>query len=140
MGSATCSLCQHNPNRRCQLGNNFAAKQLEKQPLVSACGSSVRISIRQYDRAVQGIVGSCSSSNQAAVQDCDGLCLEVNIAAVMQAMLAILGSLSVYVCLRHTDVHSESELNDSLPAHSASYTTHADASQAMFDTDALLCS
>lgn len=116
MGSATCSLCQHNPNRRCQLGNNFAAKQLEKQPLVSACGSSVRISIRQYDRAVQRIVGSCCSSNQAALQeDCDGLCLEVSIAAVMQATLAILDSFAACTSLRHTEVHSASEHNDSLP-------------------------
>ena len=77
VGNTSCPLCQQNPNRRCQLGNNFAAKQLEKQSLVSACGSSITISLKHSDRSWRGTAESCSSSSPAAVQDGSGICLEV---------------------------------------------------------------
>lgn len=102
-----CSLCQHNPNRRCELDKNFAAKQLEKQPLVSACGSPVRVSLKQYDISGQGSVDCCSSSSQAAVQECDALCLEVCIMAFMQPFTSYQITLSVMstcISVTYTDV------------------------------------
>lgn len=75
--NTSCPLCQHNPNRRCHLADNFAPKQLEKQPLLSCCGSSVRIGLTHCNNLWQGPVESCSSSRQAAVQECDEICLEV---------------------------------------------------------------
>ncbi|KAL3143120.1 PSII 6.1 kDa protein [Trebouxia sp. C0009 RCD-2024] len=77
--NTTCPLCQHNPNRRCQLADNFAPKQLEKQPLLSCCGSSVRIGLMHCNNLWQEPFESCSSSRQASVQECEEICLEFSL-------------------------------------------------------------
>lgn len=72
-----CALCQQNPNRRCEIGNNFAPKQLEKQPLTASCGSSIQISLKHLESVYKGNeVLACSASSQTA-QKPEGLCLEV---------------------------------------------------------------
>ena len=72
-----CALCQQNPNRRCEIGNNFAPKQLEKQPLTASCGSSIQISLEHLESVYKGNeVLACSASSQPA-QEPEGLCLEV---------------------------------------------------------------
>ena len=40
-----CALCCQNPNKRCPDSVNFASKYLEKNPLKSKCGASIRIEV-----------------------------------------------------------------------------------------------
>ncbi|KAL0038779.1 hypothetical protein WJX79_007340 [Trebouxia sp. C0005] len=40
-----CALCCQNPNKRCPDSVNFACKYLEKNPLKSKCGASIRIEV-----------------------------------------------------------------------------------------------
>ena len=77
-------MCQQNPNRRCQTGNNFASKQLEKQSLTTACGSSVRVSLKHLEAAWKGSGQEPSScSSQSTLPDPEGLCLEVSHQALL---------------------------------------------------------
>jgi len=60
------------------VGNNFASKQLEKQTLTTACGSPVRISIKNLETCWKdSMVEACSSSSQSPAVEPEGLCLEV---------------------------------------------------------------
>lgn len=96
-----CALCQQNPNRRCEIGNNFAPKQLEKQPLTASCGSSIQISHKHLESVYKGNeVLACSASSQPA-QEPEGLCLEVR-CQYLPCVLKVYKVLKFMSCLKES--------------------------------------
>ena len=114
----SCALCQQNPNRRCELGNNFAPKQLEKQPLITSCGSPINISLKNLVPAGKDSTAEvCSSSTSAALEP-ERLCLEVRQATSQQPYITV--SICLCVQLRNIEkVHLSNIIMDPAAAGTA---------------------
>ncbi|KAL0030750.1 hypothetical protein WJX77_004631 [Trebouxia sp. C0004] len=79
LDNTVCALCQQNPNRRCEVGNNFALKQLEKQPLTAPCGSSINISFKTLAPDWKDSTAEAQSSSTASLPEPERLCLEFSL-------------------------------------------------------------
>ncbi|KAL0038727.1 hypothetical protein WJX79_005034 [Trebouxia sp. C0005] len=79
LNNTRCALCQQNPNRRCEVGNNFAPKQLEKQHLTASCGSPINLNLKNLVPAWKDSTAEAQSSPTTSPPGTERLCLEFSL-------------------------------------------------------------
>jgi len=96
LDNTSCALCQQNSNRRCEVGNNFAPKQLEKQPLTTSCGSPINIGLKNLAPAAKDSTAEAQSSCTTSPPEPERLCLEVRQATSRQPYITV----SLCLCIQ----------------------------------------